>query len=90
MNGRMKGKKGYMVLKLDISKAYNRVEWEFLEGIMLKLGFDRIWIQKVMICVRTVSYSVLINGQAHGQIIPTRELRQGDSLSPYLFILCAK
>ena len=55
------GKVGNMALKLGMSKAYDRVEWVFLERIMLALGFDRRWVSLIMKCVSTVTYSVFIN-----------------------------
>ena len=61
-----------------------------LKKIMVKMGFNNKWISLIMNCISTVSHSILINGMNHGNITPTRGLRQEDPLSFYLFLLYAK
>ena len=84
------GKDGFMAIKLDMSKAYDRVEWPYLEAVMKNLGFNDRWIKLLMLCVTTVSYSILVNREPKGLIHPSRGIRQGDPISPFLFLLCTE
>ena len=68
-----------MAIKLDMSKAYDRVDWGFLEKLMRQMGFNKRWIQLIMGRVKTVSYSVLVNGEPCGMIQPTRGIKIGVS-----------
>jgi hypothetical protein len=90
MHMRMCNKVGFMGIKLDMSKVYDRVEWNFIEAIMRKMGFSDRWVNLILECARIVTYAILINGRPVGNIKPTRGIQQGDTLSPYLFILCAE
>lgn len=87
---KQQGKEGYMAIKLDMSKAYDRVEWDFLQAMLHKLGFSEQLIDMIMKCVSSVSYKILSGQQEIGPIVPGRGLRQGDPLSSYLFILCTE
>ena len=69
-----------MALKLDMSEAYDRVEWEFLEKTMQHLGLGERLVSLLMSCIRSVSYSIILNGQLVCHIKPNYGLRQGDPL----------
>ena len=83
MRNHNKGKLGFMALKLDMTKAYDRVEWSYMEKVLIKMGFQNRLVHLMMACITTALYSVLINGQPHRHITPTRGLGQGNPLSPY-------
>ncbi len=83
------GKWGFAALKLDMNKAYDRINWNFLIVVLERMGFSQTWVNWITQCVTTVSYSVLINSSPSDSFTPARGLRQWDPLSAYLFLLCA-
>lgn len=72
------------------NKTYDHVKWVFLERMMGKLGLLASWINRVMNCISTFSYKFIVTGEVCGTVFPSRGLRQMDSLSPYLFLLCVE
>lgn len=85
-----KGKTGDCAVKLDMAKAYDRVEWAYLLRVLEKMGFPESWCSLIMRCVSSVSFSVRVNGVFTESFKPTRGIRQGDPISPYLFLLCSE
>eukprot|EP00253_Pinus_taeda_P012674 PITA_12674 len=83
---RQKNKKG-VVIKIDLSKAYDRINWLYLRLLLTHLGFKPAFISWIMGCISNVSYAILINGAATPFFKGQRGLRQGCPLSPLLFLL---
>ncbi|WKA01908.1 hypothetical protein VitviT2T_020160 [Vitis vinifera] len=82
------GEKG-VVLKIDFEKAYDHMSWDFLDHVLEKKGFSPRWRKWMSGCLSTVSYAILVNGNAKEWVKASRGLRQGDPLSPFLFGLVA-
>jgi hypothetical protein len=82
-----KGKGGFIFLKLDMEKAFDKMERDFFLAIMEKLGFHSTWINWIRIRISSSSFSILINGSLFGLFSPRRGIRQRDPLSHFLFIL---
>ena len=90
IKNRRVGQVGLCVVRLDMHKTYDRVEWTFLKDMMAKLGFNEQWIAMIMACVSSVRYKMGLNLKKTYTFTPTRGITQGEPLSPYIFMICAE
>ncbi|XP_019199070.1 PREDICTED: uncharacterized protein LOC109192823 [Ipomoea nil] len=83
-----KGKVGWMVMKIDLEKAYDRLSWSTIEDTLVEIGFNQTWTRNIMHCISSPRMAILWNGQQTDWFHSGRGIRQGDPLSPLLFVLC--
>ena len=84
----MKGKKGLVAWKIDLTKAYDKIQWGFIRHVLTEIGVRGILLDLIMWCVTSVQYRVVINGEVSEPFTPGCGIRQGDPLSPYIFVMC--
>ncbi|XP_021714658.1 uncharacterized protein LOC110682631 [Chenopodium quinoa] len=75
------------MIKVDLKKAYDSIEWSFLRSVMCELGFPTVFINWIMECISSISFSILINGSPTAPFKAKKGLRQGDPMSPFLFAI---
>jgi hypothetical protein len=79
-----------MLLKLDLSKAFDKLSWNYLKATLLAFGFDPSWVTWIVNLTSSALFSIMFNGVSSKPFSPSRGIRQGDPLSPFIFILMAE
>uniref|UniRef100_A0A2N9FUW6 Reverse transcriptase domain-containing protein n=1 Tax=Fagus sylvatica TaxID=28930 RepID=A0A2N9FUW6_FAGSY len=87
LDSRLKAADSGVICKLDLEKAYDHVNWEFLLYVLQRCGFAEKWRRWISFCISTIRFSILVNGSPCGFFQSSRGIRQGDPLSPLLFVI---
>lgn len=77
-----------MMIKLDLEKAYDRLNWNFLRDNLFNIGLTSSWINLIMSCTQSNELQLMCNGSKVGSVRPSKRIRQGDHMLSHLFVLC--
>lgn len=86
LDSRLRSGEPRVMCKMDLEKAYDHINWDFLLYVLRRCGFGEKWCSWIAYCISFVRFSVLVNGSPNGFFSSSRGLRQGDPLSPLLFV----